>query len=417
MKNTFVWIIGAGIILVSAVIIIWFFFLRPTQTLTPVATSGQGPFGVAGNVPTNTTTNTGTSNTQQNEPVALPINTAQRVFKISDGPVTGAAFIQTSLPTTTLARYILQENGHVMDQPLDVPGAVARSASNTTIPGTSRALWAQKGGVAYLQYLNGSTIKTIMLIFPAASTTSVVNIKPVEIKFLPDNIAELALSPDSKQIAYLLTTSAGSDGYIANFDGTNSKKLFTVGLSQIILSWPAQNTLLLTTKSSAAAPGAVFSVDVKTGGMVPLVYGIGLTAIADPLMRGLIYQLVTGTTRSTYFHDIKKGGDVALTFNPIPEKCAWGKTATTTLYCGAPLQYADANYLDAWHLGTASLSDTIVSFIPALNQDSVVVAVPGSADGGVQSDIGEIVVSPDDKYLLFVKKGDRSLWAVRLGQN
>ena len=113
---------------------------------------------------------------------------------------------------------------------------------------------------------------------------------------------------------------------------------------------------------------------------------------------------------------MQRGTDVALSFDPIPEKCVWGSLATSTLYCAAPLQRV-ANYLDQWHLGTVSVDDSVVSFTPANNTETNVLAVPGSSDGGVSSDILQLAVSPDEKYLLFVKKGDRSLWGVRLGQN
>jgi hypothetical protein len=90
--------------------------------------------------------------------------------------------------------------------------------------------------------------------------------------------------------------------------------------------------------------------------------------------------------------------------------------ATTTLYCGSPVTYVDSTYLDKWHTGLASAADAVISFVPSQNAKTSAVAVPGSSDGGEQSDILEMTVSPDDKYLLFIKKGDRSLWGVRLTQ-
>jgi hypothetical protein len=395
-------------------LIVWFLFFASVAPMGQ-ATNTSGGLGVGATQ----TTGVSTSNTQtnNNQTAVTGQPSAQKVFKIADGPVTGATFVQTLYPTTTLARYVLQENGHVLDQPLDVPGSLPRAISNTTIPATALAVWGATGEFLYLQYLDGSTVKTVSLGFSVATSSKSVT-RPVEIQFLPNNITGLAVSPSGKQVAYLLSTASGSDGYVANAEGGNAKKLFSIGFSELILAWHAQNTLLLTTKSNAGAAGVVFSVDARGGGIVPLIYANGLTATADRSFSNIVYQaLPSGSAaRTSYVHNMAQGKESPLALDPIPEKCVWGNTATSTMYCAVPLQYADATFLDRWHIGAASSADSIISFTIPTNR-AAALAVPGSADGGVSSDILELAVSPDEKYLLFVKKGDRSLWAVRLGQN
>ena len=160
-----------------------------------------------------------------------------------------------------------------------------------------------------------------------------------------------------------------------------------------------------------------FSVDVKTGTIVPLIYADGLTATADPSFAEIIYRAESDGTPGAFLHNIKQGTDVPLSFSPIPEKCVWSNEATSTLYCASPIQYTPGNYLDLWHMGLSSAADSIISFMPSsLSLKTQAIAVPGSSDGGEQSDILELAVSPDGRYLLFITKGDRSLWGVRLPQ-
>jgi hypothetical protein len=83
------------------------------------------------------------------------------------------------------------------------------------------------------------------------------------------------------------------------------------------------------------------------------------------------------------------------------------------MYCAAPLQYVDPSYLDAWHQGAASAADALFIYNIATGK-SQIIAAPGSSEGGVESDIAELAVSPNDQYLSFIKRGDRSLWGVRL---
>ncbi|TSC69137.1 MAG: hypothetical protein G01um101456_336 [Parcubacteria group bacterium Gr01-1014_56] len=406
------WVIGT----ITAAAVVggaWFYF---SVSGSPLSSSGvpQGDgFGV-GDSRTVAVTPSGAGGTQ-NTIVSTAAKSSQKIFKITDGPVTSATLVQTLHPTTTLARYILQENGHALEVVLDNAGVVARAISNTTIPGTLRGAWTEKGKGILLQYLEESTIKTVYLGFPtvaAATTTS--KTSPVRIQFLPNNIIDLSVSPDGSQVAYLLKTNDGSDGYVAKVDGSASKKLFSTPLSQMLVAWPAQKTLLLQTKSAASVLGAAFSVQTASGAVSPLVYALGLSALADRDFAHVVYQTI-GSIVSSYAHEVKTNKDRPLSFNPIPEKCVLSSVQSSLLYCAAPLGAVSSSYLDQWHQGVASAPDAIFSFDIKTGRSSILTA-PGGEDGGVDSDIAEIAVSPDDRYLIFIKKGDRSLWALRLTQ-
>ncbi len=411
------WIaVGGAIIGVAAVAsAVWFIFLKPVPQLTTSQNQNGGLSTGANTQTTGVSSNTNAENTNQVSNIGQTAS-SQKVFKIADGPVSGATFTQTFNPTTTLARYSLQENGHVMDQPIDVPGSLARAVSNTTIPGTASVVWGKGGSVAYMQYQDDAITKTVSLVFPIAATSSRSVSRPVNIQFLPDNVRAVAVSPSGLQVAYLLSTASGSDGYVANTDGSSAKKIFSLGFKELLLSWPSEGRLLLATKSASGVPGMVLSVDAKTGGITPLIYSSGITAMANPTLNYVLYQADTGqSSPSSYARDTKRGADIPLSFNPIPEKCVGSIANTNVVYCAVPPVYFDTTYLDLWHLGAKSLSDIIVSFTLNRQPNTDILATPGS-DGGVQSDILEMAVSPDDKYLLFIKKGDRSLWGVRLTQ-
>ncbi|HWB33801.1 MAG TPA: hypothetical protein VG753_00555 [Candidatus Paceibacterota bacterium] len=403
-----VYLLGGIIAILLVAWSAWFLFFK--NSAPPLASQGTSSFGV-GDDRTITVTSSSGSDTGTNTVTSLPAVSGQTIFKISDGPVTTATLIQTFNPTTTLARYVLQENGHVFDQVLDSAGAVPRAISNTTIPGTMRGVWLG-GSAVVLQYLDGATIKSVYLGFPPPATTTAPATRPVHITFLPDNIEDLASSPDGASIAYLLTTAAGADGYTAKADGSNSKKLFSMPLSDFLITWPSASTLLLQTKNSSDASGAAFSVNAQSGGIVPLLYDSGLSAIANRTFSQIVYR-TSDNGGSTYVHAVQAGTDTSLSFDPIPEKCVWSAVAAPVMYCAVPFQGLPANYLDLWHQGIASLADTIFSF-NTVTGDSVVVASPGTDDGGVLSDIAEMNIAPDDSYLVFIKKGDRSLWGVRL---
>ena len=393
------------VILVS--LVAWFLFLRPPTTQTPL----DSGFGVGDNRSVVVTPGSGGSDGSDGfaEPAVV---TEQMIFKIADGPIAGATLIETTRPTTTVARYIKQDNGHVFDLVLDSPGAIPRALSNTTIPGVFRVVWAERGNSTLLQYLSDSITKTVYLGFPVGTTTATTT-RPIKIQFLPDNILDIATSPDGKSVSYLLRSTGGVNGFTAKSDGSGSKQLFSLPLSQVRLSWPAQGALLITTKSASGVPGIAFSVNSTSGLVTPLMYAEGLTATADRSFSRIVYQINSaGGVPSTYSRSTQNGTDTALSFDPYPEKCIWSVVSTTVMYCSAPIEYVPPNFLDLWHLGVASVPDSIFSFDVAAGRSSVV-AIPGSRDGGVQSDIIEMALSPNENYLLFIAKGDRTLWGVR----
>ncbi len=401
------------------VLLVWFFLFR-SPGLEPANTEPQQTF-----VPSDTTTGVAASNNPSSnavETTGLQSPTSkQKVFKISDGPVAGAAFMQDLRPTTTVARFIMQASGHVLDLAIDSPGSVARAISNTTIPGALQAVWAMQTVVSrqvaagsVLQYIDNGTIKSVALVFPTASTTaSSTAPAPVRIQFLPDNIRSLTASPDGLSLTYLIATAAGSDIYTARYDGTSPKKLASLPLSQVIISWPSASVILATSKAAVGVPGIALSVNAASGAVSPVLYAPGLTATADFSFKYVVYQSATAQSRLTYTHDTESNLDRPLSFDPIPEKCVWSRLQAGLMYCAVPLSYTSPQYMDLWHQGAGSASDSIVSYNLMTGQTRPV-ANPGGADGGEASDIMQMALSGDEKYLLFVAKGTRSLWGVRL---
>jgi len=239
---------------------------------------------------------------------------------------------------------------------------------------------------------------------------------PTRIQFLPDNVLDVAASPDGKSVVYLIKTAGGSDGYVARDDGANSKKIFSLPLTQLLISWPAQGIILAETKSAAGVTGMAFSIDAKSGAATQLVSASGLTAIADPALANILYQTTDGTTASTYLYNIKNASNYTSSLVAYPEKCIWNPLQTTSVYCAVPGGMAPADYLDLWHQGIASGKDAVF-LINFASQTNTLIAAPGTQrDGGVASDILEMALSPDEHYLSFTTKGSRALWGVTLAQ-
>jgi len=393
-------------------VLVWFFFFRSTTTVIPT----QTPTPTTSSFTSGAVVTTSATLPQQTDAPEATVGYTgtKRIFKLADGPVAAATFVQTFNPTTTVARYIMQDSGRVFDLPVEVPGSVPRVVSNTTIPAVANALWGEGGESVVLQYIEGETTKTLYMRFPVRATSTPSTPPPAQIRFLPDNILTLAVSPDGKKVAYMLATQNGAAGYTADIQGTGSKLLFSTPLAQVRLTWPATNTLLLQTKTALGVPGMAFSVSLN-GTVTPLLHAPGLSAFADASFTKVLYQTATGADVKTYSHDMVSGKDLRLSFDPFPEKCVQGGKSSVLIYCALPLAYIAPQYLDLWHLGLSSMADSLVAFNTATGA-RIIIGTPGVGEGGKQSDIISMAVSPADAYVSFITKGDHSLWGARLTQ-
>lgn len=396
---------GGGIL--AAVLLIALllrFFLGGTAPQTP-DTSGTLPVGQV-------STSAGGALTEEPPPLIVTDapGVAPAVFKIAEGPVVSAVFIQAGRPTTTIARFASAADGHVYDLAIDSPGAVAQTVSNTTIPGIGRAAFRNDGRGVLMQFSASplSIVRTVVIQFSASSSGS------ATVRFLPDNAQGAVFSPDGASIAYLKETpNGGAAGYVARADGSGERALFSFPLGSILLSWPSPGALLLTTKSATGAPGAAFSVSASSGTLVPLLFAPGLTTLGDPSFSHFLYQTNAGSGASSATRTLATSAERKLSFDPIPEKCAW--FSASTLYCGVPLVRLPTDYLDVWHRGEYSAPDSILRYILPSGA-ATIVASPGASLGAEVPDIVGIGASPDGKYLFFITKESRTLWGVRLGR-
>lgn len=401
--------IGAGIgVVLLLSIVLWFFFFRADAPLVSVIPTPNFGGGVdVSNTPTNNPTNPATTTN-------VAPQSQQKIFKIANGPIASAVFVQTSRPTTTIARYVMQDSGHVLDQAISTSSASSRPASNTTIPAVASVVWAEQGGAALFHYIDDEVVKTVYVGLPPATTSLSAAQLPIRVQFLPNNILSLASSPDGKNIVYLLKTLGGVDGYIATPSGTNSRKVFSLPLSQLILSWPSQNTILAQTKSAVGVPGVLFSINSTSGTVSQVVYAAGLTTVANSTFSKILYQTAPNDAiHLSYIRDNASGKNILLSFQPFPEKCVWAPQPLSVAYCAVPFQYTPQNYLDLWHQGAIRTTDSLISF-SGTSGKSTIITIPGGTDGGTSADIEQLAISPDGNYLLYVTRGDRSLWGVRL---
>ena len=309
-------------------------------------------------------------------------------------------------------RYTAKADGKVYETFAD---AINETQFTTTvIPKVYDAYFANKCQSVAMRYLNddGKTIETFVGALPkevlGGDTASDTEIKG---SFLPENISDLNVSPDTLSLFYLFIQgdNDSSVGITADSLGGKKVQIFSSPFTEWLSQWPNSRMITLTTKPSAGVPGYMYAVDPNKKDFNKILGNInGLTTLASPSGKLILYSN-DNLSLSIYNTDTKNSSPLGL--KTLAEKCVWGKLSDT-IYCAVPKNIEGSNYPDTWYQGEVSFADNIWKINTADGTTSLI-SDPASTVG---EDIDGIKLALDENqnYLFFINKKDSYLWELNL---
>ena len=188
-------------------------------------------------------------------------------------------------------RYVARATGNIYETFADK--IEEQKFSDTVIPQIYEALFGNKGQSVIMRYLKGDgrTIETFVSNLPKellGADTTVVN----EIKgsFLPENIKDLSLSPDTSNIFYLFNSGDNMIGTTMNLTNNKKVQIFISPFTEWLSQWPNIKMITLTTKPSAGIPGYMYAMDPNVKNLNQVFGGInGLTTLTSPNGKLVLY--------------------------------------------------------------------------------------------------------------------------------
>ncbi len=328
---------------------------------------------------------------------------------ISTEPVSGSTIITTK--EGPVIRFAEKAASHVTDVHLTT-GTTTR-VTNTTIPKIHESLWALKGEQVLLRYIDddGESIQTYSA--RIATSTALNNPNPGlrELKgvYLSRDIKNIAVAPSGKSIFYFVPQGNIIGGIISDPDGSKRVQIFESPHTGWIPSWPAEGTLLITTKATTRAAG--FSYFLTSKGALKKVLGNikGLTAIANQSLTKVAYS---NNNNELAVLNIKPGTITNIPLRTLAEKCVWSKTRTNILYCAVPVGIPQGEYPDSWYQGLVSFSDSIYWIDTDTGDAALITNI--QATYGKNIDAINLNLSEGESYLTFMNKKDSLLWSLKL---
>ncbi len=337
--------------------------------------------------------------------------------RISQEPVAG--YMASSTVDSTIVRYIDRGTGHIYEAKSDRESV--EKISNTTIARVYEGYWNKNLDATILRYIKeGTDIVTNLYgkIEVSTNTGSTTDRTPYQTKgrIISSSIKEVAVSPKGDRIFTFNLEDGTGIGYVSGFDESKKTKIWNTPITQVNISWPEENTLMATTKSSGYSYGYSYFIDIKTG-MVKKMLGqiIGLSAKASPDAKNILFSAGSNAKNiSSFIYNVKNNSSQSIIFKTLADKCVWSKLRVNEIYCAVPVEFPEGVYPDDWYKGNISFIDKIWY----LNTDTGEVHLLADLLTLSKSliDVTDIGLDTKEDFLYFINKNDLNLWSLDLNR-
>lgn len=421
------------LIIILVILLVWagiyIFYVKPRQnsTTTPVPTvlkpffpsstgnnslsDGTIP-GVLGTNPTTQNTNTTNNQFKQLTDRAIAGYTTFDISSTVSVPATnpnpsstkataGAAKSTIKTVVDHYIRYVSRQNGYVYEIK---DGGAPLQITNVFLPNVYEAYFIDNNNTVIERFLRDDqkTIATYSIPIPPVNPDGTRT--QLGGTYLPDNIFEIAISPDQKQLLRLTTDKTGAVLTSSTSIGTQIKTLLRSPFTEWIPSWIG-NTVYMQTKAASVATGFLYSVDQPSARLRRIVGDItGLTASISPTGTYVLYSQSNTSNFNAFLLNTKTSATTPIDLAILPEKCVW--LQNENIICAGNNVVPNAVYPDAWYAGTVHFSDQLYQINSATHLYTVLY------NGQNQSfDITNLRIDENQRLVYFIDKTSGYLWS------
>jgi hypothetical protein len=325
---------------------------------------------------------------------------------------TESSDVPPSAPPTEFVptlRYVEKTSGNVYQTFADVINE--RRFSETIVLGVHDAFFGDQGKSVIMRYLkiDGETIASFAGSMPNDALGSDYIKNEIKGSFLPENVTDLSVSPDSSKIFYISKAGNGVVGVTATPLGTEKTQIFSSPFTEWLTSWPNTDTITLTTKPSGEVPGFMYAINTDGSDFRKVLGGInGLTALVSPNGKWILYG---NSTLALRLLNTETQQVIPLQKKTLPEKCVWAKSSES-IYCFVPTFTDIYTYPDSWYQGEISFTDQIWRLDSS--GVSTLIVDPETTERGERLDGIMPMLDENENYLFFINKKDSFLWELKL---
>ncbi len=382
--------------------LVWIFFFRGTSAPIIDTLRDGLPFGSGEGVDLPISNN---SDSTIGEKTNFDINAnEQKIFRIANTPTAG--FVAFTRGTSTIVRYMDRATGHISETNLKTSGVA--KITNQTIPKIYEAYFKKDGGAVVIRTIEGTDqiSNSVITLTPPKNITNDALYTITSTKLRGDMDSLLVGSGDT--LSYVLRDVPSIVS--STFTGTGLKTLISSPIKNWRLFKLGNNTAIYT-KATASVSGYAYSL---TGSSLNKILGPlnGLTVIGNSLGDMALYSYTDTVGTKLAVKNIKTGDSSDILPVSLAEKCVWSTKKPYIFYCGTPTEGVSAYEPDNWYLGKTHFTDNLWHF--DMQAELAQLVMEPDVEFGLDLDISDPQLSPNEDYLIFINKRDLTLWAVKL---
>jgi len=309
-------------------------------------------------------------------------------------------------------RYVDRATGNIYETFADTINET--QFTNTVIPRVHDAYFGNKCQTVAMRYLgdDGKTIETFIGSLPKEILgDDSTNINQLKGSFLPENITQFNVSPDTTKLFYLFNLGENDTSAGMTTDSLGNKKVqvFSSPFTEWTSWWPNSSMITLTTKPSTGVPGYMYTVNPDKKDLNKILGNInGLTTLTSPNGKLVLYS---DNNLSLNIYNISTNQTNPTGLKTLSEKCTWNKTSDA-IYCAVPNSIDQTGYPDIWYQGVVSFTDDIWK-INITDGTTSLISDP-SSEKGTNIDGIKLALDDNGNYLFFINKKDSYLWELNL---
>ena len=384
----------------------WYLFFRNPNIPVEEAVRNILPFGSA---PTPSGVGVPTSDpTGASEEIDARPTT--NLFRISSTPVAGAVIFTKN--NQTIVRYVDRATGHIYDT--DLAMLVKTKVANQTLPKIYEAYFRPDGNAVLLRSLkeDSDVVENIVLTLTPPKSISTDALYTVSSAALRGDIGAVATADSGNTLFYALRDTSTINS--SAFNGTGAKTLLASPFTDWRLA-VAGNNLVVYTKASAGAAGYAYTLNTASRAFTKILGPFnGLAVVPNKADNRVLYSYFENDGTRLFVKNLVNNALSEILPTTLAEKCVWSAKNIGTFFCGTPTAGITGAEPDNWYKGATHFSDYIWRF--DTNSEVAQLLSEPKRSFGVDIDVIDPKLSPDENYLVFINKTDLSLWALKLEQ-
>ncbi len=294
-------------------------------------------------------------------------------------------------------RYVERGTGHVFE--INLTTGKEDQVSLTTVPKVSETVLSPSGtAVAFTVYDGYNKKVSIGSINPSDTA--------ITLKSVPLNAENIAFI-DEKNIYFTVAGASNTNGYSFNIDTGKWLQIFTVPITESIVTWgKGYEKITLLTKPAAGHEGYMYTI--SSNALNPLAQkGYGLTALI-----GEDTTLLSTQEGGIYITDAVSRTTIRQPIVMLKEKCVFDTQTPTATWCALPVGDIKSTYLEDWYKGAITSNDYL--WYTELNSQRAMLVGDLPKLAGKTVDVTNMTINDTGTILLFKNKPDQTLWMYKI---